>query len=213
MASSSAGPFLLPAPHHHVTAADVDRDHDRARRTPRRRAATNRVSAAAAVPRIAPRGAGLEQRGDRPPSSGALRPPAREPATARQIASTTSRLFALVERGIQVDDVQPASALLLEAHGHLDGIARSSRSRSWGRPATAGRRGHRAGRSRGSRSCRHRLHEALVHGEARRLRTSPGGTASRTRCPSRPTAANGRPYVVTPTVVAASTSGANECTK
>ena len=193
MAASSGRALLLPAAHHHVAAAHVDADHDRARRTPRRRVRRTWGRPPRPCPG-SPARRRLEHARRCPPASAPRRRPARD---RDRVADRRDHLavVALVERRVEVDHVQPARALLLEARGHRDRDPRSRRSRPRGRPAAAGRRGRRAGRSRGSRSCRHRLHEVARTGEA--------GVAGLLRVElrrehvvaSRPTAANVSPVL------------------
>ena len=160
-ASRPRAPGLPPSSRCTITRRRARRPRRRrARRAPRRRVARTSGRAAA-------RGAEDHARRARAASispilraTGCRRRPARGSQTLRQIAGDHLAVVALLERRVEVDDVQPPRAFLLEPHGAPRPDRPSTRSRCRGRRAPGARRGRRAGRSPGSRSCRrHRLHE------------------------------------------------------
>ena len=129
-------------------------------------------------------------------------------ATAWQICRNDLAVVALPQRRVQVDDVQPAGALLLEPHGDRDrvvgvgGLLRGVAAEQAHGPAAAqvdgGDHDHAGG---------HVLHEVLVDlqpGIARLLGVELGGE----HVPRATAAPNVTPCSVTPTVTASSTAGA-----
>ena len=193
-----------------MTAAHVDRHHDGLGElldgtlhelgVGRRRRAQDR-----------PRGAGLEQRGD---VLHGAQPSAHLHGNLHGAADRLDHLAVvpLVERGVEVDDVQPAGAFLLEAHGHLDGILGVGGlgvGVALQQPdGVAAAQVDRGDHDHAATACTKRSYTASP--------ASPdfsGWNCVANTLSFATAAANVRPYVVAPTVVAASTSGANECTK
>ena len=212
-ASSSSGPSSVQPSHHHVAAAHVDRHDDVLGDTPRTRALDER-RVGAPPPCRGSRGGAGSSTAPMPRACAARRPPATGIATAWQIVGHDLAVVALAERRVQVHDVQPARALLLEPRRRprpgrrrtTVSASGSPRSRRTARPPRRSIAGMTIIAARPpSRIARTRA--------ARRRRTSPGGTAWRRRCRARRprrTAARARSR---PIVVRRPTSGAYECTK
>ena len=176
---SSVQPFTMMWPPRTSTATRIRSANSSTAR------ATNEGSSAAVVPRIA--------RAAPSSSTASISSSVRTPppictgiTTAAADVAHHLAVVPVLERGVEVDHVQPARALLLEAGRDRDRVVVRRRSRRSGSPRSSRTaRPPRRSIARDHDHAAHLPHDVLVELRGPPRPTSPGGTASRTRCRAR----------------------------